>query len=69
MKFLADVNIPLPLIKFLMIAIRLMNQKTLNIVSHMEDLLNNQSEDILSKSITVMNEDIADSFPLNENKS
>ncbi len=118
MKFLADVNIPLPLIKFLiakghlvidarveypeskdivliriakennliiltkdkdflelteypkykvpMIAIRLINQKTLNIVSHVEDLLSNQSEEILSKSITVINEDIADSFPLEE---
>jgi len=118
MKFLADVNIPLPLIKFLrtrghsvidtrvkypkskdlaliriakennliiltkdkdfleltkypkykipMIAIRLINQKTVNIVSHVEDLLNNQSEEILLKSITVINEDVADSFPLEE---
>ena len=118
MKFLADVNIPLPLIKFLrtkghsvidarveyfeskdielikiakdngliiitkdkdfreltkypkykipMIAIRLKNQKTLNIVSHVEDLLSNQSEKILSKSLTVINEDIAISFPLEE---
>lgn len=118
MKFLADVNIPLPLIKFLrtgghividarieypsakdieliqiardnrliiitkdkdfleltkypkykipMIAIRLINQKTLNIVNHINDLLNNQSGEILSKSITVIKEDIADSFPLEE---
>lgn len=118
MKFLADVNIPLPLIKFLilkghtvidarikypeskdielisvardnnliiitkdkdfleltkypkykipLIAIRLTNQKTINIVEHVKDLLNNQSEEILSKSITVINEDIADSFPLEE---
>lgn len=116
MKFLADVNIPLPLIKFLinkgyqvidarieypsakdiqlirvakenkliiltkdkdflelikypkykipLIAIRLTNQKTNNIVSHIEDLLTYQSEDVLSHSITVVNEDIADSFPL-----
>lgn len=118
MKFLADVNIPLPLIKSLikeghivfdarvecpsvkdiqlikiakennliiltkdkdfleltkypkykvpMIAIRLINQKTINIVGHVKDLLNNQSEELLSKSITVINEDIADSFPLTE---
>lgn len=119
MRFLADVNIPLPLIKFLikkgyevidarveypsakdiellriakennliiltkdkdfleltkypkyktpLIAIRLTNQKTNNIVSHVEDLLTNQSEDVLSQSITIVNEDIADSFPLEEN--
>lgn len=118
MKFLADVNIPLPLIKFLikkgyivfdarveypsakdiqliqiakendliiltkdkdfleltkypkykvpLIAIRLTNQKTNNIVSHVEDLLINQSEEILLHSVTVINEDIADSFPLEE---
>lgn len=118
MKFLADVNIPLPLIKFLikkgyrvfdarieypsakdiqliqiakennliiitkdkdfleltkypkykipLIAIRLTNQKTINIVNHVKDLLNNQSEDILLQSITVINEDIADSFPIEE---
>lgn len=118
MKFLADVNIPLPLINFLkgkgyvvfdarvqypdakdiqlikhakdngliiitkdkdflelskypkhkipLIAIRLTNQKTINIVNHVEDLLNNQSEEILSNSITVINEDKADSFPLEE---
>lgn len=118
MKFLADVNIPLPLIKFLikkgykvfdarieyssakdiqlikiakennliiltkdkdfleltrypkykvpLIAIRLTNQKTINIVSHVNDLLINQSEDVLSQSVTVINEDIADSFPLTE---
>ena len=103
MKFLADVNIPLPLIKSLikrghkvidartkyprskdieliqisknnnliiitkdkdfleltkypkykvpMIAIHLINQKTENIVNHVEDLLNNQSKEIISKSI------------------
>lgn len=119
MKFLADVNIPLPLIKFLkkkghkvvdatkeypsakdiqliqiakennsiiltkdkdfleltkypkykipLIAIRLTNQKTDNIVSHIKDLLDNQSEDVLLNSITVVKEDTADSFPLNEN--
>lgn len=118
MKFLADVNIPLPLIKFLrtkshlvidarveypeskdvvlirlakesnliiltkdkdfleltkypkykvpMIAIRLTDQKTTNIVNHVKDLLNNQSEELLSKSITVINEDVANSFPLEE---
>ena len=118
MKFLADVNIPLPLIKFLiakghtviderikypeskdielirvakeknlivltkdkdfleltkypkykipMIAIRLTNQKTTNILSHVKDLLINQSEEILSKSITVINEDVADSYLLEE---
>lgn len=118
MKFLIDVNIPLPLIKFLiekghkvvdarvkypsvkdiqlikiakdnnliiitkdkdfleltkypkykipLIAIRLTNQKTINIVNHVKDLLNNQPEDILSLSITVINEDIADSFPFEE---
>lgn len=118
MKFLADVNIPLPLIKFLtkkgykvvdarikypsakdiqlikiakvsnlviltkdkdfleltkypkykipLIAIRLTNQKTNNIVNHVKDLLINQSEDILSQSITVISDDIADSFPLTE---
>lgn len=116
MKFLADVNIPLPLIKFLklkghtiidariaypeskdieliqaandqnmiiltkdkdflelmkypkyktpMIAIRLTNQNTINIIKHMEDLLKNQSEEVLSKSVTIVNEDIADSFPI-----
>lgn len=85
MKFLADVNIPLPLIKLLikkghevsdariryssakdiqLIAVRLTNQKTTNIVSHMEELLNNYSEEILLQSITVIYEDIAESFPL-----
>lgn len=116
MKFLADVNIPLPLIKFLinkghevsdarieypsakdiqliqiakvnnqiiltkdkdfleltkypkykipLIAIRLTNQKTTNIVSHVEELLDNYSGEILLQSITVIYEDIADSFPL-----
>ena len=120
MRFLADVNIPLPLIRFLrtrghtvidarikypkskdieliqiarnksliiiskdkdfrelikypkykipMIAIRLTNQKTINIINHVENLLDNQSEDILSKSITIINEDIADSFPLKLDK-
>lgn len=118
MKFLADVNIPLPLIKFLtkkgykvvdariehpsakdiqlikiakennliiltkdkdfleltkypkykipLIAVRLANQKTINVVNHVKDLLSNQSEDILSQSITVISEDIADSFPIKE---
>ena len=55
-----------PKYKIPMIAIRLINQKTVNIVSHVEDLLNNQSEEILLKSITVINEDVADSFPLEE---
>lgn len=116
MRFLADVNVPLPLIRFLikqghnvvdarskypkasdleliqiakvdnlviltkdkdfleftqypkykipLIAIRLKNQKTSNILTHIKDLLGNQPEDVLSKSITVVNEDIADSFPL-----
>lgn len=116
MKFLADVNIPLPLIKLLtkrgyevsdarieyssakdiqlikiakennliiitkdkdfleltkypkykipLIAVRLTNQKTANIVSHVEELLNNYSEEILLQSITVIYEDIAESFPL-----
>ena len=53
-----------PKYKIPMIAIRLTNQKTTNIINHVEDLLNNQSEEILSKSITVINEEIADSFPL-----
>lgn len=116
MKFLADVNIPLPLIQFLirkghdvedarkeypsdsditlinkakadkliiltrdkdfleltkypkyktpLIVIRLNNQQTSNIISHIEDLLNNQAEEIISNSITLVREEIADSYPL-----
>lgn len=116
MKFLADVNIPLPLIRLLrenghevqdatidfplvkdiqliitaqtnnqiiltrdkdfleltkypqykapLILISLTDQKTGNILQHFEDLLNNQSSDILQDSITVVREDRADSFPL-----
>ena len=116
MKFLADVNIPLPLIQLLeskghyvedarkeypsdkdislinkakmdkliiltrdkdfleltqypkyktpLIMIRLDNQQTSNIISHIQDLLNNQSEEILSHSITIVGEETADSYPL-----
>lgn len=116
MKFLADVNIPLPLINLLkkkghvvydarieypkskdikliqiakdknliiitkdkdfleltkfpkyktpLIAIRLNNQETSNILKHMEDILNNQTEEILTHSITIVKEETADSFPL-----
>lgn len=118
MKFLTDVNIPLPLIRYLMeqghkvldarvdypkakdiqlieiaketdqiiltrdkdfleltkypkhkvplIVIRLNNQQTANIVSHIEILLTNQSEEILMKSVTIVREEKADSFPLDE---
>ncbi|MBI2011513.1 DUF5615 family PIN-like protein [Candidatus Daviesbacteria bacterium] len=55
-----------PKYKIPLIAIRLTNQQTINILGHLEDLLNNQSEDILMHSITVINEAIADSFPLEE---
>ncbi len=116
MKFLADVNIPLPLIKHLQsighevvdarrdypnakdtqlikiarkmhliiltkdkdflelnkypkykvpaIVIRLSNQQTSNIVNHIKLLLDNQSEEILINSVTIIKEDKADSFPL-----
>lgn len=116
MKFLTDVNIPLPLIRYLieqghevqdakvdfpmakdiqlieiaketgqiiltrdkdfleltkfpkhkipLIVIRLNNQQTGNIVNHVEILLTNQSEEILMKSITIIRDEKADSFPL-----
>lgn len=118
MKFLTDVNIPLPLIRYLiqqghevqdarvdyprakdiqlieiakgtgqiiltrdkdfleltkypkhkipLIVIRLNDQQTANIVSHVEIILNKQSEDILRKSLTIIREERADSFPLEE---
>ena len=118
MKFLADVNIPLPLIRYLteqghkvmdarvnypkaidiqlieiaketnqiiltrdkdfleltkypkykvpLIVIRLNNQQTANIVSHIGILLTNQSEEILMKSVTIVSEEKADSFPFDE---
>ena len=118
MKFLADVNIPLPLIRYLidqghevqdtrveyplakdiqlievakknnqiiltrdkdfleltkypkhkvpLIVIRLINQQTENILNHFRLLLSNQSEVILIKSVTIVSEEKADSFPLNE---
>lgn len=49
-----------------LIVIRLNNQQTANIVSHVKGLLTNQSEDILIKSITIIREEKADSFPLDE---
>lgn len=116
MKFLADVNIPLPLINLLnttghqvqearvdyplakdiqliktakennqiiltrdkdfleltkypkyktpLIVIRLENQKTDNIVTHIQSLLNYQSETVLLNSITIVKEETADSYPL-----
>ena len=116
MKFLADVNIPLPLINLLkltghevqdakedypsakdirliklaktnkqiiitrdkdfleltkypkyqtpLIVIRLENQKTNNIMAHIQALLNHQSESVLVNSITIVKEDTADSYPL-----
>ena len=114
MKFLADVNIPLPLIRYLIsrghdvqdarvnyphakditlikfakkenliiltrdkdfieltkypkhkvpvIVIRLKNQQTVNIISHIEALFANISEDSLMRSITIVSEEKADSF-------
>lgn len=116
MKFLADVNIPSPLIKLLkttgqqvqearidyplakdiqliktakennqiiltrdkdfleltkypkyktpLIVIRLENQKTENIIIHIQALLDNQSEDVLVSSVTIVKENVADSYPL-----
>ena len=116
MKFLTDVNIPLPLIKLLkrdghevqdarvdypsakdiqlieiaktnsqiiltkdkdfleltqypkyktpLIVIQLNNQRTDNIVAHVQILLDHQSEDVLTNSITIVSEDSADSYPL-----
>lgn len=118
MKFLSDVNIPLPLIRYLvkqghevqdaridypkakdiqlieiakessqiiltrdkdfleltkypthkvpLIVVRLVNQQTSNIVSHVENLLTNQSAEILMNSVTIVREEKADSFPLDE---
>ncbi len=118
MKFLTDVNIPLPLIRYLikqdhkvqdartdypaakdvelitiankndqiiltrdkdfleltkypkhkvpLIMIRLTNQQTSNIVSHFANLLTNQSGEVLMKSITIIKEEKADSFPFNK---
>lgn len=118
MKFLADVNIPIPLIRYLIkqghevqdarvdypvakdiqlievvketgqviltrdkdfieltkypkhkvpvIIIRLNNQQTTNILSHVKTLLAYQTEEILISSITIIREAQADSYPLKE---
>lgn len=118
MKFLADVNIPAPLIKYLIkqghkvqdaridypkskdiqliqvaketgqiiltrdkdfieltkypkhkvpvIIIRLTNQQTTNIVNRVKTLLLHQTEEILINSITIIREEKADSYPLDE---
>ena len=116
MKFLADVNIPVSLIRFLesrghfcldarveypkakdiqiiqiakeanlivltrdkdflelakypkyknpLIVIRINNQKTDNIMRHIEALLTYQSEEVISRSVTIVHEDTADSYAL-----
>lgn len=44
-----------------------MLHQTSNIIDHLKDFLENQSEDVLLNSITIIREDRADSFPLNWN--
>lgn len=53
-----------PKYKVPLIAIRIKNQKFKNITDHIRDLLNFQDESILETSITIVKEEVADSYPL-----
>ncbi len=53
-----------PKYKIPLIVIQLNNQKTDNIVAHIQALLEHQSEDVLVNSITIVKEESADSYPL-----
>ncbi len=53
-----------PKYKTPLIVIQLNNQKTDNIVTHVQTLLDHQSEDVLVNSITIVKEESADSYPL-----
>lgn len=45
------------------IVIRLQNQQSEHILEHLLQLLENQEEEILSKSLTIIKEEKADSYP------
>lgn len=45
------------------IVIRLINQTPQHILEHLNELLENQEEKILQKSLTIIKEESADSFP------
>lgn len=47
-----------------LIVIRIKKQKFENITSHVHDLLKNQTEEILATFITVVREEMAESYPL-----
>lgn len=46
------------------IVLRLSDQKPENIIKHLAELLNNQDEAVLNKSLTIVRDTIADSIPL-----
>ncbi len=53
-----------PKYKVPLIVIRVTNQKFENITEHLSNLLKNQTEKVLKKSITIVKEEIAESYPL-----
>lgn len=45
------------------IVIRLINQTPQHILEHLRELINNQKEEILQKSLTIIKEEAANSYP------
>lgn len=55
--------VPLPKYKVPTIILRLLDQKPDHVIKHLKELLLNQKEDILNKSLTIVTEDSIDSHP------